>query len=297
MKLRKWKWGNITPFHLQQENIGPSITEALKKLRLEKSSADGCLIILKRYPRSPFRDFQSYLRVIVGLVEKCNQLILKQYIWNFVTYKITPEIYTIKGFSEAVYTMRDHEGTLQNENDDISNKKDLFNSFWRDFWNVTRSWWTFFLLIFYWTLHRCSHADSPSVYTSEKTLILSTIDKVYLKCNVFDSRVVNVLRQPIFLVFFRKTNRFYNIFEPETIHYRKVNIPVLKTRTFYLETDNHKEVNFKGGTLTITSEMMKVWTLKWSFKNLKRIVFALKVDIYLIEQKFMVIWSLSVVKY
>ena len=145
---------DITPFHLQQDNIRPSNIEALENLRLEKSSTDGCIILLNRYPRSPFTDFESYLMFIASLDDKDIQLIIKQYIWISVTYKLTPGFYTIKDISEAVYTMRDHEGTLQTENDDISKKKDLFNSFWRDFWNITRSWWTFFLLIFYWILHR-----------------------------------------------------------------------------------------------------------------------------------------------
>ena len=142
------------------------------------------------------------------------------------------------------------------------------------------------------------HADSPGVYTSGKTLNLSTIDKVYLKCNVFDSRVVNVLKQPILFSFvFKKPTGFIIISDPEKIHYRKVNIPVSKTRTLYLENGNHKEVKFKGQTLTFTLQMMKVWTLKRSFENLKRIVFASEVDIYQLQQKFMVIWSVSVVNY
>ena len=114
---------DITPFHLQQENIRPIIIEALENLRLEKSSTDGCFIILKLYPRSPFRDFESYLRFIASLDDKDIQLTIKQYIWNSVTYKKTPGFYTIKDISEAVYTMRDHEGTLQIENDDIARKK------------------------------------------------------------------------------------------------------------------------------------------------------------------------------
>ena len=40
-------------------------------------------------------------------------------------------------------------------------------------------------------------------------------------------------------------------YEPETIHYKKMNISVLKTITFYLEDDNNEEVIFNGGTLTL----------------------------------------------
>ena len=45
------------------------------------------------------------------------QLILKQYKSNFVTYDSSLGIFSINNFSEFVYTMGDHEGTLKNEND------------------------------------------------------------------------------------------------------------------------------------------------------------------------------------
>ena len=67
------------------------------------------------YARSPFRDFESYLTIVVGLDEVDIQSILKQYKSNFVTYKLTPAIHTIKDIEEVVYTMGDHEGTLQIE--------------------------------------------------------------------------------------------------------------------------------------------------------------------------------------
>ena len=75
--------------------------------------------------RSPFRDFESYLRLVVGLDEDVVQLILKQYDSNFVTYEFLPGNHTIKENAEAVYTMGDLEGTLQIEYDDLSMKKKL----------------------------------------------------------------------------------------------------------------------------------------------------------------------------
>ena len=65
------------------------------------------------YARSPFREFESYLITVVGLDEDDIQLILKQYNSTFVTYELSPGIYTNKDISEAVYTIGDHEGTLQ----------------------------------------------------------------------------------------------------------------------------------------------------------------------------------------
>ena len=53
------------------------------------------------------------------------QLILKQYSSIFVTHEVVAGIYSIKDFSEAVYTMGDHEGTRQVEYDDIRMKTKL----------------------------------------------------------------------------------------------------------------------------------------------------------------------------
>ena len=100
-----------TPSHLQRETKGPRNIQAYKKLRSAKSSIDGCLILIMGYAPSPFRGFESYPRSVVGSDEDDIQLILKQYISNFVTYEIPPSIYSIKDISEVVYTMGDHEGT------------------------------------------------------------------------------------------------------------------------------------------------------------------------------------------
>ena len=57
-------------------------------------------------------------------------MIFKHYNSNFFTYELYPGVYTIKYFSEPVYTMVDHDGTLQCEYDDISMKaKPILNHF------------------------------------------------------------------------------------------------------------------------------------------------------------------------
>ena len=89
---------------------------------MEKSKTDGYIILLMGYARSPFRDFESYLRIVVGLDEEDIKKILKQYNSNFISYEIVPGIFSIKDISEAVYTMGDHEKTLQIDYDVISVK-------------------------------------------------------------------------------------------------------------------------------------------------------------------------------
>ena len=66
--------------------------------------------------------------MVVGLDEDGIQLILEQYNSIFITYELSPTIYTIKDTSEAVYTVGDHEGTLQTEYDDVSMKTKLILS-------------------------------------------------------------------------------------------------------------------------------------------------------------------------
>ena len=95
-------------------------------MRSEKSSTHGYIKLLMGYARSPFRDFESYLRIVIRLDEVDIQLMLKQNISIFVTYEILPGIYTIKDISELVYTMGDHEGTLRLEYDGLSMKTKLF---------------------------------------------------------------------------------------------------------------------------------------------------------------------------
>ena len=122
---------DFTPYHLQHETVGPRIIQAYRNLRSEKSNTDGYIILLLGYARSPFRDFESYLRIVVGLDEDDVQLIFKQYNANFVTYELPPANYTIEDLQEVVYPLGDHDGTLQIEYDGLNKKtKLILNSFW-----------------------------------------------------------------------------------------------------------------------------------------------------------------------
>ena len=77
------------------------------------------------YARSPFRDFENYLRIVLGLDENDIQLFLKEYNSFFNNYELSPGIYTIKGILEAVHTQGDHDGNLQIEYDGITMKTKL----------------------------------------------------------------------------------------------------------------------------------------------------------------------------
>ena len=220
---------DTTPQHLQHEVIGPRIIEAYKELGSGDSSTDGYIIILMGYARSPFRVFECYLRKVVCLDEEDIQLILKQYNSNFVTYEITPAIYSNKDNSEAVYTMVDIERTLKIEKDDISMKTKLILSpLGSPFETLSFVKTSFFptLLKFeaYWAckLTNAIHADSPGVYTSDKILNLGTIGKIHLKCDVIDGSIMSGSTQPILFSFVLDRPSGYKVFcEPENIRYKK----------------------------------------------------------------------------
>ena len=103
------------------------------------------------------------------------------------------------------------------------------------------------------------HSHSPGVYTSDKILISTTINKNHLKTNIFDGSIVDGLRQPLFFSFVLDKPNGYKIFcEPKKIQFNKMNESVLNSITFYLEDDNHEEVDFNGETLTFTIQKIKI---------------------------------------
>ena len=126
----------ITDDHLEDKETADRIAETYWKLRSDKSSHDGYIILLMGYARSPFRNFESYLRIAVGLEEDNIRLILKQYNEKFITHVLDPGNYTIEDLQKAVFPLGDHEGTLKIEYDDLKKKaKLIFNPFWWYFWN------------------------------------------------------------------------------------------------------------------------------------------------------------------
>ena len=111
-------------------------------------------MLLMCYVRSAFRDFQSYLRVLVGLDEDDVQLILKQLDLNFNTYEMLMKVFE-KSFSNTFL---------------------VFTPYWN--YKPTNA----------------VHTDSPLVYTCDKISYLCTIDRNLLKCDVTDGSVVNRIR-------------------------------------------------------------------------------------------------------
>ena len=116
---------SITDDHLDDKATADRIAETYWKLRSDKITHDGYIILLTGYARSLFRDFESYLRIAVGLEEDNIRLILKQYSEKFITYELDPGNYNIEDIHQAVYSLDDHKGNIQIEYDEINKKVKL----------------------------------------------------------------------------------------------------------------------------------------------------------------------------
>ena len=117
---------HITREHLLDDETASRIIDEYHKLSHEKKSSDGYTILLLIYSRSKFRDFESYLRIRVGLEEEDIQLILKEYNSHFITYELSPGIYTIQDISDAIHTFSGHSEDIEIEYIDISMKTKFF---------------------------------------------------------------------------------------------------------------------------------------------------------------------------
>ena len=262
---------HITTEHLDDEILGPRIIDAYIKLANEKKNSDGYMVLLLGYSASPFRDFESYLRLVIGLDDEDVQLILKEYNSHFITNELTPGIYTIQDITDAIQTFSGHQETIQLEYDDNSKRATINLKFKNEATLFALGTLRFDNQSFFHTLlgfppywdykpDNSNHVLVPGVYPSDKIILnFNTINKIHLKCDCIDGSIQDGLRQPILFSFVLDKPSGYKIFcEPETIHYKKINKSVLNTITFYIEDDINEEVDFNQETLTFTLQMIKI---------------------------------------
>ena len=225
---------HITDDHLNDEILGPHIIDEFIKLSNEQKNSDGYMILLFGYSASSFRDFESCLRLVIGLDEEDIQLILKEYNSHFITYELTPGIYTIQDISDAIQTFSGHEETIQLEYDDISMRATIILKFKNEKLKFALGTLRFDKQCFFHTLlgfspywdykpSNSNHVLIQGSYPSDKIILnLNTIDKIYLKCDCIDGSIQDGVRQPILYSFVLDKPAGYKVFcEPETIHYKK----------------------------------------------------------------------------
>ena len=102
--------------------------------------------------------------------------------------------------------------------------------------------------------------DYPSgTHTSEKPVMITTTDKVHLKCDCVDGSIVNGIREQILFSFNLSAPPGYKIIkEPTTVLYKSINKTRLDTIQFFLDDSNHDSVDFNGETLTFTIQIIKI---------------------------------------
>ena len=93
----------------------------------------------------------------------------------------------------------------------------------------------------------------PGSYKSEKPNIITEIDKVHSKCDCIDGSIVNGVRKPILFSVGLDKPPSHKTYKKRIIQlFKKINKPVLSHTTFYLKVDEHKAVDFNGGTIFYT---------------------------------------------
>ena len=251
---------DITAEDLQNDIIGPNIIEEYNEQVTKRMNDEQYMNILAIYTSSVFQDFESFLRTQIDLIEDDIKLVLDEYNSSFITYELEPGIYTFKDISEALFNIIQIEypgpsNVIVIEYDDITMKTKLVvrygiiairfdeKSFFSTILGFNSGW----------------DYKHYKKYTSQKFVNLGNTNKINLKCDVINGSIVDGFSQPILYSFVLDKLPGYKIFcEPETIHYKKLNKSVLNTKTFYLEDDDNKEVDFNQETLTFTLQLIKI---------------------------------------
>ena len=193
---------DITATDLQDDIIGQIIIEEYKEQVAKRMNDEQYMNILAIYIRSVFQDFESFLRSQIDLVEDDIKLVLDEYNSSFITYEITPGIYTFKDISEALFNFLQSEyprpsNVIDIEYDDITLKIKMIvgvgiivvkfdeKSFFCNVLGFTSGW----------------DYKHYIEYTSQKILNLGSTNKIHLKCDIINGSVIDAVRQSILYSF------------------------------------------------------------------------------------------------
>ena len=94
---------------LNDETIGAIIIKEHRITYQENNRADRLINLLQRYKISIFRDFESIPRTEVDLFEDDFRLVLDENNSRFITYDLSPEIYTSNDDSDVLLGILQHE--------------------------------------------------------------------------------------------------------------------------------------------------------------------------------------------
>ena len=96
-------------------------------------------------------------------------------------------------------------------------------------------------------------------YKSDRPINITGIDKNHLKSDCIQGSIVNGVREPILYSFALSSpprHKIYN--EPRIKLFKRVNKSVLSHIRFYIEDDDHKQVDFNGETISFTCQLIKI---------------------------------------
>ena len=103
-----------------------------------------------------------------------------------------------------------------------------------------------------------SKTYSEGTHMSEKPVMISSVDKVHLKCDCVDGSIVNGIREQILFSFNLGAPPGYKIKNnPTTVLYKKINKTRLDKIQFFLEDSNHNPVDLNNETLTFTFRFIR----------------------------------------
>ena len=96
-------------------------------------------------------------------------------------------------------------------------------------------------------------------YKSDKPINITGIDKIHLKCNCIRGSIVNGIREPILYSFALSSPPGHKIYKEPTVKlFKKINKSALSHITFYFEDDDHRLVDFNGGTISFTCQPINI---------------------------------------
>ena len=105
----------------------------------------------------------------------------------------------------------------------------------------------------------------PGSYKSDKPINDIGIEKVNSKCDCINRSILDGVRQPTFYGFALDKLPGHKIHKETRIKVsRKINKPILSHKTFYLQDDYHKAVDFNGETINFTCQLIKIQLIKKS---------------------------------
>ena len=99
----------------------------------------------------------------------------------------------------------------------------------------------------------------PGSYEGNKSINITGIDKVHLKCDCIQGSIVNGVREPILYSFAISSPPGHEIIKETRVKlFKKVNKSVLSHITSYFEDDDYKPVDFHNKTITFTCQLIKI---------------------------------------